>query len=186
MVLGCAFLWIMHPPATLGPEGAPQTPAMHVEHMENWGKSFLNWDEYSPACLCLSLPPKRVQTLVDFFVHLSLRCDTEVAPRALHIEFRGFCLFWPSGKRFRGWFGTQLPLAKSWTENLCFYEDPEDATWDCPMGRRPGCLLQGFPSFFGVPWLVPRIWLCQGAKVHGRSIQRLLIPINNKLYSWNC
>lgn len=50
------------------------------------------------------------------------------------------------------------------------------------MGWRPGCLLQGpSPSFLGVPWPLPRIWLCQGAKAGGRSIQWLLIPINSKL-----
>lgn len=77
------------------------------------GKNFLNWDEYSPASLCLSLPPKRVQNLT-FWVCLSLssRCDNEVAPRALYIEFREALPFLAIWKKVLGLVWDSITFSK--------------------------------------------------------------------------
>lgn len=125
MVLGCAFLWIMHPPGTLGPEG-PHKPLLCTWSTGEIGEKLLKLRWIFPS-FPVPQPSSQKGSTPHFWVHLSLStcCDTQVAPRALCSEFRGFCLFWPSGKSFWGWFGTWSPLAKSWISK------PSAVSW-CP------------------------------------------------------
>lgn len=137
-----------------------------------------------------------------FWVHLSFStcCDTKVAPRALYIEFREALPFLAIWKKVLGLVWNLITFSKelSFKAISCvlmsihaFMRILTMPHWTTPWAedlvvssKGPGCLLQGpSPSFLGVPWPVPRIWLCQA---YGRSIQILLIPINNKLHSWNC
>lgn len=143
--------------------------------------------------------PKGFKTSFFFFfwVQLSLsgRCDTEVAPRALYIEFREALSFLAIWKKVLGLVWDSITFSKELNFKTisclsmsihAFMRILMMPHWTTPWtedlvvsSKGPGCLLQGpSPSFLGVPWPVPRIWLCQA---HGRSIQRLLIPINNKL-----
>lgn len=157
----------------LGPRGprCPTNLCYACGAQGKLGKNFLNWGEYSPASLCLSLPPKRVQTLC-FWVHLSLStcCDTQVAPRVLYLGFRGLCLFWLPWKRFWGWFGPQLPLAKSWTSKPSAVSwcssMPLWGCWGCHSGQPPGLKT----------WLSPPRALVVSSKGH-------LLPISVFL-SW--
>lgn len=150
---------------------------------------------YIPQLPCASaFLPKRVQNLIFFgsICPSALAVTPRCHPEHSTLNLGGSVFFGHLEKGFGVGLGLdylqqrtelQSHLLCSWCPSVLLW-----GSWlDNPMGWRPGCLLQGpFPSFLGVPYPVPRIWLCQGAKAHGRSIQRLIIPINHKLYSWNC